>query len=315
LNPLSFVYGLVTGARNRFYDRGFLKSHRLSRPVISVGNISVGGSGKTPFVIMLGELLKQRGIAFDVLSRGYGRETRGTIIVDPKGTARHFGDEPLLIARRLGCPVILGESRYQAGKLAEAQALGTCPQLHILDDGFQHRSLARDFDIVLLTEQDLRDRLLPIGRLREPLTSLHRAAAIVLTEEIDPAQLPAVKNIWRIRRSLTIPTAPKTPIAFCGIARPRKFVDQLRAIGIQPIAEKFYRDHHKYTPNDIRDLIELRDRNHADAFITTEKDAINLGKHVGELYPVIARVEMELIDPADIVDTILRVVTDRGAKA
>jgi len=283
--------------------------------VISVGNISVGGSGKTPFVIMLGELLKQRGIAFDVLSRGYGRETRGTIIVDPKGTARHFGDEPLLIARRLGCPVILGESRYQAGKLAEAQALGTCPQLHILDDGFQHRSLARDFDIVLLTEQDLRDRLLPIGRLREPLTSLHRAAAIVLTEEIDPAQLPAVKNIWRIRRSLTIPTAPKTPIAFCGIARPRKFVDQLRAIGIQPIAEKFYRDHHKYTPNDIRDLIELRDRNHADAFITTEKDAINLGKHVGELYPVIARVEMELIDPADIVDTILRVVTDRGAKA
>jgi len=226
----------VTGARNRFYDRGLLKSHRLSRPVISVGNISVGGSGKTPFVIMLGELLKQRGIAFDVLSRGYGRETRGTIIVDPKGTARHFGDEPLLIARRLGCPVILGESRYQAGKLAEAQALGTCPQLHILDDGFQHRSLARDFDIVLLTEQDLRDRLLPIGRLREPLTSLHRAAAIVLTEEIDPAQLPAVKNIWRIRRSLTIPTAPKTPIAFCGIARPRKFVDQLRAIGIQPIA-------------------------------------------------------------------------------
>ena len=315
MNPLSFVYGLVTGARNRFYDRGFLKSHRLSRPVISVGNISVGGSGKTPFVIMLGELLKQRGIAFDVLSRGYGRETRGTIIVDPKGTARHFGDEPLLIARRLGCPVILGESRYQAGKLAEAQALGTCPQLHILDDGFQHRSLARDFDIVLLTEQDLKDRLLPIGRLREPLTSLHRAAAIVLTEEIDPAQLPAVKNIWRIRRSLTIPTAPKTPIVFCGIARPRKFVDQLRAIGIQPIAEKFYRDHHRYTPTDIRDLIELRDRNHGDAFITTEKDAINLGKYVGQISPVIARVEMALIDPADIVDTILRVVTDRGAKA
>ena len=305
----------MTGARNRFYDRGFLKSHRLSRPVISVGNISVGGSGKTPFVIMLGELLKQRGIAFDVLSRGYGRETRGTIIVDPKGTARHFGDEPLLIARRLGCPVILGESRYQAGKLAEARALGTCPQLHILDDGFQHRSLARDFDIVLLTEQDLKDRLLPIGRLREPLTSLHRAAAIVLTEEIDPAQLPAVKNIWRIRRSLTIPTAPKTPIVFCGIARPRKFVDQLRAIGIQPIAEKFYRDHHRYTPTDIRDLIELRDRNHGDAFITTEKDAINLGKYVGQISPVIARVEMALIDPADIVDTILRVVTDRRAKA
>jgi tetraacyldisaccharide 4'-kinase len=315
VNPLSSVYGFITGTRNRFYDSGLLKSHRLSRPVISVGNISVGGSGKTPFVIMLGELLKQRGIAFDVLSRGYGRETRGTMMVDPTGTSRQFGDEPLLISRQLGCSVILGESRYQAGKLAEAQALGTCPQLHILDDGFQHRSLARDFDIVLLTEQDLEDRLLPAGRLREPLTSLRRADAIVLTEEIDPTQLPVVKNIWRIRRSLTVPTAPKNPIVFCGIARPRKFVNDLRAIGIQPIAEKVYRDHHQYTPNDVRGLIELRNRNHADAFITTEKDAINLGEYVGKISPVIARVEMALIDPADVVDTILRVITDREAKA
>src|SRR5207248_5588177 len=195
VNPLSSLYGLVTAARNGLYDRSILKSRKLLRPVISVGNISVGGSGKTPFVIMLGELLKQRGIAFDVLSRGYGRETRGTMLVDPSGTSRQFGDEPLLISRRLGCSVILGESRHQAGKLAEAQALGTCPQLHILDDGFQHRSLTRDFDIVLLTEQDLKDRLLPAGRLREPLTSLRRADAIVLTEEIDPRELPAVKNI------------------------------------------------------------------------------------------------------------------------
>jgi tetraacyldisaccharide 4'-kinase len=315
VNPLSSVYAFITGTRNRFYDSGLLKSHRLSRPVISVGNISVGGSGKTPFVIMLGELLKQRGIAFDVLSRGYGRDTRGTMILDPSGTSRQFGDEPLLISRQLGCSVILGESRYQAGKLAEAQDLGTCPQLHMLDDGFQHRSLARDFDIVLLTEQDLKDRLLPAGRLREPLTSLRRADAIVLTEEIDPTRLPVVKNIWRIRRSLTVPTAPKNPIVFCGIARPRKFVDDLRAIGIQPIAEKVYRDHHQYTPNDVRGLIELRNRNHADAFITTEKDAINLGEYVGKISPVIARVEMALIDPADVVDTILRVITDRKAKA
>ena len=315
MNPLSSVYGFITGTRNRFYDLGLLKSHRLSRPVISVGNISVGGSGKTPFVIMLGELFKQRGIAFDVLSRGYGRETRGTRIVDPSGTSCQFGDEPLLISRRLGCSVMLGESRYQAGKLAEAQALGTGPKLHILDDGFQHRSLARDFDIVLLTEQDLKDRLLPAGRLREPLTSLGRADVIVLTEEIDHTQLPAIKNIWRIRRSLTLPSVPKNSIVFCGIARPRKFIDQLRAIGIQPIAEKFYRDHHQYTPNDVRDLIELRDRNQGDAFITTEKDAINLGEYVGQISPVIAQVEMALIDPAGVVDTILRVIADRRAKA
>ena len=128
MNPLSSLYGIATAARNNLYDRGILKSQKLSCPVISVGNISVGGSGKTPFVIMLGELLKQRGIAFDVLSRGYGRETRGAMLVDPNGTSRDFGDEPLLIARRLGCPVIVGESRYQAGKLAENDHAGTAAE-------------------------------------------------------------------------------------------------------------------------------------------------------------------------------------------
>jgi tetraacyldisaccharide 4'-kinase len=315
VNPLSSLYELAAGIRNRFYDRGILKSHRLSRPVISVGNLSVGGSGKTPFVILLGELLNQRGIDFNVLSRGYGRETRGVMLVDPNGTSRDFGDEPLLIARRLGCPVILGESRYQAGKLAEAQPLGTPSQLHILDDGFQHRSLARDFDIVLLTEQDLHDQILPTGRLREPLSSLSRADAVVLTEEIDPARQPAGKNVWRIRRTLTVPATPQNPLAFCGIARPRKFIEQLRAIGIQPIAEKFYRDHHQYSSHDVQGLLRLRDQNHAHGFITTEKDAINLGTFLGEISPIIARVQMQLIDPAGVVDTILRVITERRAKA
>jgi tetraacyldisaccharide 4'-kinase len=315
------LYGLVTSARNRFYDRGILKSRKLSRTVISVGNISVGGSGKTPFVIMLGELLKQRGIAFDVLSRGYGRKTHGTLLVDPNGISRDFGDEPLLIAQRLGCPVIVGESRYLAGRLAEndhaESAALSCPPgqqprpIHILDDGFQHRSLARDFDIVLLTEQDLRDQLLPAGRLREPLSSLRRADAVVLPEEMDPTRLPACENLWRVRRSLTIPSTPKSPIAFCGIARPRQFIEQLRAIGIQPVAEKIYRDHHQYTSHDIQDLLRLRDQNHADAFITTEKDAVNLGTYLGEISPIIARLDMQFADPAGVVDTILRVITQR----
>jgi len=346
VNPLTSLYRIATATRNNLYDRGILKSHKLSRPVISVGNISVGGSGKTPFVIMLGELLNQRRVAFDVLSRGYGRKTRGAMLVDPNGTSCDFGDEPLLIARRLACPVIVGESRYSAGKLAEnnqmvTAAIGSpppnhvvtaaqarpersrrgCPPgsrpdpLHILDDGFQHRSLARAFDIVLVTAQDFHDQLLPAGRLREPLSSLLRADAIVLTEEIDPAQLPAVKNIWKVRRTLTLPVAPKNPVAFCGIARPGKFIDQLRAINIQPIAQKFYRDHHQYTSFDIRDLLRLKKENQADAFITTEKDAINLGEHFPEISPLIARVEMELLDPAGVVDTILRVITERGAKA
>jgi len=324
VNPLSSLYGIATAARNGLYDRGVFKSHKLLHPVVSVGNISVGGSGKTPFVILLGELLKQRGIAFDVLSRGYGRDTSGVITVDPNGTSRDFGDEPLLIAQRLRCPVIIGESRYQAGKLAERESppadhvgkagLG-CPRLHILDDGFQHRSLARDFDIVMLTSEDLHDQLLPAGRLREPISSLHRADAIVLTEEIDPTHLPPGKFAWRLRRGLTIPTAPKNPIVFCGIARPHKFVEQLRAAGIQPSAEKFYRDHHKYTPADIRHLFELRDQKQAGGFVTTEKDAINLGPYLAEIAPVIARVEMELVDAPDVMDAILRVIAERRAKA
>ena len=344
MNPLSSLYGIVTSARNDLFDRGIFKSRKLSRPVISVGNISVGGSGKTPFVIMLGELLKQRGIAFDVLSRGYGRQTRGSMFVDPNGTSREFGDEPLLIARRAGCPVIVGESRYQAGKLVESNpqsqkdkhedkhkdehkdehvgtaALGCPPgqrpgSLHILDDGFQHRSLFRDFDIVLVAADDLRDRLLPAGRLREPPISLRRADAIVLTDEINPGQLPANKNLWRVRRSLAVPSASPNLIAFCGIARPQRFIDQLQAIGIQPIAKKFYRDHHQYSAHDIEDLLRLRDHNHAHGFITTEKDAINLGAYLNQLSPVIARVEMELLEPASAINTILQVLNERSAKA
>ena len=115
-------------------------------------------------MIALGELLKGRGVAFDVLSRGYRRRTRGVLVVEQDGSAADFGDEPLLISRRLGVPVIVGESRYEAGRLAEEKFEG---QLHILDDGFQHRSLARDVDIVLMTGNEFEDRLLPVGRLRE----------------------------------------------------------------------------------------------------------------------------------------------------
>jgi tetraacyldisaccharide 4'-kinase len=112
VNPLSALYGAVVRARNRLYDRGSLTIHRLQGPVVSIGNLTVGGSGKTPLLITLGELLKQRGIPFDVLSRGYGRATRGVALVDPGGSPRDFGDEPLLMARKLQVPVVVGEDRY-----------------------------------------------------------------------------------------------------------------------------------------------------------------------------------------------------------
>jgi tetraacyldisaccharide 4'-kinase len=314
LNPLSAIYGGVVGARNALYDRGWLRSRVLQGSVISVGNLSTGGSGKTPFVILLGELLKARGIPFDVLSRGYGRKTRGVLLVDPGGLPRDFGDEPLLIARRLPAPVVVGEDRYEAGRFAESK-FGA--QIHLLDDGFQHRGLRRDFDIVLVTADDARDRLLPAGRLRAPLRSLRRADAVVLTSGAAAESFPlAGKMVWRVRRGIVPAKVPARPVVFCGIARPQNFLLQLRAAGVDPVAEAFFRDHHAYTEKDIRDLLQLRQRSDAGGFVTTEKDAVNLGGYWAALAPLaVVPVKMELADAANAVDTMLRVIEERRRRS
>ena len=278
--------------------------------MVSVGNLSAGGSGKTPFVILLGELLKTRGVKFDVLSRGYGRESRGVLLVDPGGFAQQFGDEPLLIARKLQVPVIVGEDRFAAGRFAESR-FGA--QLHLLDDGFQHRALAREFDIVLVTPQDATDRLLPAGRLREPLRSLSRADAVVLSSGAAAESFPLERKlVWRVRRGIRPQNVPPRPIVFCGIARPQNFVLQLRAANIDPVAEAFYRDHHAYSEKDVRELLELKDRSEAGGFVTTEKDAVNLGPYLSAFEPLsVVPVRMELADAANVLDTILLKIGER----
>ena len=313
-NPLSFLYGSVIRARNAAYDRRWLPALSLQGPVISVGNVSSGGSGKTPFVILLGELLQARAIRFDVLSRGYGRASRGVRLVDPGGLPRDFGDEPLLLARRLQAPVVVGEDRYQAGRFAESR-FGA--QLHLLDDGFQHRALARDFDIVLVTPEDARDRLLPVGRLREPLSSLHRADAVVLASGASPDAFPlSGKNVWRLRRGILPQSIPPRPVVFCGIARPQNFLLQLRAAGVDPVAEAFFRDHHAYTEKDIRDLLQLRQHSEAGGFVTTEKDAVNLGGYLAALEPLtVVPVKMDLADAANALDTMFRLIEKRRGRS
>jgi len=316
VNPLSGLYGGVAGLRNALFDRGVLSSRRLRQPVISVGNLSVGGSGKTPFVIALGELLKARDIRFDVLSRGYGRKTRGVLVVEAGGKAVDFGDEPLLIARRLGVPVIVGESRYAAGRVAEQKFDS---QLHILDDGFQHRSLFRDFDIVLMTERDFEDTLLPTGRLREPLSSLARADAIVLPTGLR-VDHPALRQklIWRIERKLVVSEAPSAPVVFCGIARPEQFFEQVRGEGIVSAAEFEFRDHHAYGRDDLERLLAMSQKLGAGGFVTTEKDAVNLESSSlrQELKPLaIATLSVVLDHPADVVDAILTRIAERRARS
>jgi tetraacyldisaccharide 4'-kinase len=282
--------------------------------VVSIGNVSAGGSGKTPFVLLLGELLKARGIKFDVLSRGYGRKTKGVRLVDPAGLPQEFGDEPLLIARKLQVPVVVGEDRYEAGLFAEAK-FG--PQLHLLDDGFQHRALARDFDIVLVTPQDAGDRLLPAGRLRESLHALRRADAIVLASGASAESFALEgKLLWRARRGIEPRNVPPRPVVFCGIARPQNFVLQLRAANIEPVAEAFYRDHHAYVEKDIVELLALKQRGEAGGFVTTEKDAVNLGPYLSALEPLsVVPVKIELSDAANAVDSMLRKFEEQKRRA
>jgi tetraacyldisaccharide 4'-kinase len=231
-------------------------------------------------------------------------------LVDPGGLAQEFGDEPLLMARKLQAPVIVGEDRYQAGRFAE-EKFGA--QLHLLDDGFQHRALVRDFDIVLVTPQDAKDRLIPAGRLREPLNALRRADVVVLASGASADAFPVEgKLVWRVRRGIVAENVPARPVVFCGIARPQNFVLQLRAANIEPVADAFYRDHHAYGEKDIRELLELKLRSEADGFVTTEKDAVNLGVYLSALAPLaVVAVKMELADAANAVDTMLQKIGER----
>jgi tetraacyldisaccharide 4'-kinase len=286
-DPLSWLFGQVVRTRNARYDSGRATIHRLRMPVISVGNISVGGSGKTPFVQTLGRWLNAQDIPFDILSRGYGRKSSGVLQVDPAGTAEMYGDEPLLLARSLKAPVFVGEERYAAGLAAEAfgQRSERSARLHILDDGFQHRKLHRDFEIVLLAHGDLHGSLLPLGRLREPLSSLGRANAVVAPADL--AEMLTRPNIWHIRRRLVLPQpAPTRPLAFCGLAQPRQFWQSLADIGIYPVGTFAFGDHHRYKALDIALLQRLARQHEANGFLTTEKDLVKLD--ASQLAPVIA---------------------------
>lgn len=321
LLPLVPLYAAAAGARNLAYTRGWAKPGRLNNPVVSIGNLSVGGSGKTPLTIRLAELLRERDIAADVLSRGYGRRSQQVLRVDPAGSADDFGDEPLLIARSAGVPVYVGASRWAAGRLAERELPG--PRIHLLDDGFQHRQLARDADIVVLHRSDLTERLLPAGRLREPLSSLSRAQFLVLREEdrdLD-AELRGRglrQPIWWMTRRLEIPPVQRV-VAFCAIARQDDFFSALHCQGVSIAAARFWRDHHRYGPADIRVLIETLREHRAEAFLTTEKDLVRLSHHQREQLETAAplhaaRLIVRLSHEAGAMEQLLATLTPRAAR-
>lgn len=311
MNPLNALYGAAVATRNKLFDFGVLRSRQLSAPVVSIGNIRVGGAGKTPFTICLGELLKARGIALDVLSRGYKRDTTGVQIIDPNGNASDFGDEPLLISRKLQVPVVVGASRFQAGRVAEQKFQS---QMHLLDDGFQHRALARQFDIALVDAGDLEGKLLPSGRLREPVRALKRADALAI-----PAEEPVEKYqqfgkpVWRVKRRVVLPEdGPKHPVVFCGLARPEKFFNDLGALGVEIASIVVFPDHHRYARTDIESVRIAAERNGADGFITTEKDLMNLGRIATLLTPlVVAVLETQLLEAEQCIQQMLSTIDAR----
>jgi tetraacyldisaccharide 4'-kinase len=311
---LSAIYGSAVNVRNRRFDDGKREVKRLSSPVVSIGNISVGGSGKTPFTMALGSLLNQRSIPFDVLSRGYRRDSTGIKFVDPNGRATEFGDEPLLLAKRLAVPVIVGSSRYQAGLRAERRFVS---EMHLLDDGFQHRQLARQFDIVLVNEEDLDDRLLPSGNLREPVSALERADVLVIPSNQSSEKFAEFgKPIWRVIGSMRVPPKPPTrPLAFCGLARPQRFFKDIEARGIKPCAMVAFPDHHRYSLGEIEKLRKIADRNRADGFMTTQKDLMNLGDMVKRLEPIaIPILETELLNAKACLDHLLSTIEARRTR-
>jgi tetraacyldisaccharide 4'-kinase len=287
LFPLIPLYRLALAFRDLQFSSGLEPVRRLRFPVVSIGNLSAGGSGKTPLTIALAKALSRRGLRVDVLSRGYGRQCKLAARVNPNGTAEEFGDEPLLIAREAGVPVYVAPERYNAGLLAEADALQTSSEsrpaiVHLLDDGFQHRQLYRDVNILLLNRHDWRDSLLPAGNLREPLRASRRASAIAIPADEPELEAELRASDWkglvlRLRRTMRVPAVNGPIAAFCGIARPEQFFAGLEAAGLKIALRQAFPDHHRYTAPDLERLTAAARRASATAFITTEKDLVRLG--------------------------------------
>ena len=284
LLPLIPLYAAGLALRELRLNRGWEPVRRLHYPVISIGNLSTGGSGKTPLTIKLARLLSARGFQVDVLSRGYGRNERKAARVPSNGAAEEFGDEPLLIAREAGVPVYVAAERYDAGQLAEIDANTDRlrPHVHILDDGFQHRQLRRDIDILLVSSADWHDQLLPAGNLRESLHAAKRADVLAIPADNGDFE-QELRNggwtgpIWRLQRHMEIPQVTGPVVAFCGIARPEQFFAGLKAAGLRLAGHTAFSDHHRYTPRNVESLIATVRSANATALITTEKDEVRLG--------------------------------------
>jgi tetraacyldisaccharide 4'-kinase len=290
LRPLSSAFGFAVAVRNLAYDVGVLRTQRAAVPVVSVGNLAVGGTGKTPMTLWLSRELKARGLRVAIVLRGYGGARTAVTVVSrgngPQVSAAQVGDEAVMLAKCFDGFVVTSAQRF-AGATA-AIALGA--DVIVLDDGFQHRALARDFDLVLVDA--CRGPLLPAGPLREGTSALRRADAAIVIDDAETDDLPSMLSSVPVHRMRVEPTAlvesvggrwverplgglvGKRVVAVAGIARPERFyqtVQQWAAI----IAEVFeFRDHHQYASSEWQAI--ARRGHEADLIVTTEKDLVKL---------------------------------------
>lgn len=296
LVPAALAYGGAAALRNRLYDTGWLTSHRVAARVLSVGNIVVGGTGKTPTVLWLAEHLAARGRRVGIVARGYRKQRRGVVVVGERGeplvSAEEGGDEAVMLARRFPGPVVTAERRHEAAGMACARfQLDTI----VLDDGFQHRALARDADLVLLGDDTRTTWTLPAGPLREPPARLARARALLMVDGAPEAP----RGDGHLFRGWLRPTgivrvegaglgaqpawveeplaalAGRPVIAVAGVALPERFARTLTVAGARVQRLLSFPDHHTYDASDAREIAAaLREA----LVVTTEKDLVKLGR-------------------------------------
>ena len=305
LFPLAMFYWGLVYWRSLFYKYGFFVSRRLPCSVISIGNITVGGTGKTPTVIFLAEYLKGKGKRVAVLSRGYGRATKGTLMVSdgngPNVSWEKSGDEPFLMAKKLNqIPVVVDEDRFRGGMFIMQKFN---PDIILLDDAFQHRAIERDLDLILVNSGDksFDHKLLPYGLLREPWMNINRGDAVILTKtnlkkpkpflirKIKESRLPILHSTTHASLSTLSPEKPdsikkKKVFIVSAIGDSSGFIPTVKNLGCDIVGEKIFPDHFKYSQSDWKNTESLSAQ--VDYIITTEKDWVKI-EHFSFTKPVI----------------------------
>jgi tetraacyldisaccharide 4'-kinase len=333
------VYWIIAVVRNWFFEIGVGRIARLDVPVVSVGNISTGGSGKTPFVEFIVNKLKAGGHRPAVVSRGYGRETRGYVLVsDAKGIragAKEGGDEPVLLAEKMrGTPVAVGENRAEASRTILKETGADCI---VLDDGFQHRYIHRDLNIVLLTAPGMFSRrwLLPAGNWRETLGSLGRADLVVISKCSNEAEynraLQALREKCTVRaagfryESTSLYRVPSNaPVDESTIVKSRvviaagigdfgSFRNSVEKLGCRVERSFEFRDHYWYTESNLGRMRDIVRSQKADFLITTEKDYVRMRtlgarceRLLSEVPVAVLEVKLRFIAGEEVIDELMK---------